>query len=258
MTILSKKWPVLIMVAIVSLSVATAHAAKFTFNTSDNQFTPNSNNQGWRSNGDFPDEPHLISDANDSYAVGAYLGVDLRNFFTFDLSALPANHQVTSATLEIQRRYYFGDLISETWKLFDVSTPAAELNNNSSVNLDIFNDLGSGLSYGTFGVSNGSINSLLRISLNTQAFRDIEANAGGFFSIGGRLMSLTHPNERLFSSSGGQFPQGSGIQRLLLKTRGGGSVPEPSTLSVLLVGAAILGGTHRRCRSCAGGEHTTP
>jgi hypothetical protein len=144
-----------------------------TFTTSQSEFTPGVKNQGWWS----PTASNL--DANDSYVVGR-VGNDLfRNFFSFDLSsACPAS----SVTLQLTRAGQIGPL---TYSLFDVSTPAATLNANAGPSQTLFNDLGSGTSFGSFPVADGSETDVLSFPLNAAGVAAFNAARGGFFSIGG-------------------------------------------------------------------------
>jgi hypothetical protein len=205
------------------VTATSAHALTFTFNTSDSRFLPGINNQGWWS------DVNSNSDSNENYYVG---DGELRNFFTFDLSALNSTHVITSARLELQRSAISGDAV-EIYGLFDVSTDAATLNNNNGTNASIFNDLGSGKSYGTFNVSTTDTNDLLAFTLNSAALADIDLAKGGFFSIGGALLSIDNPDitEYLFGFSGG-------AQRLIVETD---SVAQPIPTPALLPGLVGLG-----------------
>ena len=172
------------IVFVVAIGLAPpAAAASLTFNTSDGQFTPGVDNQGWWS--------ATASNVNtsDNYFTGERDdGAVLRSFFTFNLASLDlAGQTVVAAALELVRYTYDSTDASETIALFDVSTPAATLNNNSGVSAAIFNDLGSGKNYGAFPVNDYAASSALTLTfaLNAGALADITAAAGGFFSVGG-------------------------------------------------------------------------
>ena len=68
---------------------------------------------------------------------------------------------------------------SETIAFFDVSTPAATLNNNTGASAAIFADLGSGKNYGTFGVATYSFSSALTLAF---ALNADEIERGGWFA----------------------------------------------------------------------------
>src|SRR5215217_1847829 len=119
--------------------VAASAQATQTFSTSVSEFTAGVRNQGWwsRVTDNF--------DANDNYGVATFGGNEPinRNFFTFDLSTAC---RASAGTLDLTRFEQIGPL---TYSLFDVSTPARTLNANNGFGGSIFDDLGTGVSYGT-------------------------------------------------------------------------------------------------------------
>jgi hypothetical protein len=96
----------------------------------------------------------------------------------------------------------------EQWGLFDVTTNAAALNTstNAQVMIDAFNDLGTGSSYGSFDVdvettgNPARLSEVLSFPLNAAALSDINASAGGYFSIGGKWLSISAGNDNSFAS----------------------------------------------------------
>jgi hypothetical protein len=213
----------------------SASAAVFTFNTSDSQFDPGIDNQGFWS------ATLANADNNTNYQTGNTAGSITRSFFTFDLSGLNlSGQQITSATLELRRYGYTGDA-TETVQFFDVSTAAATLNNNTGASPAIFNDLGTGTSYGAFSISSSGLTTdLLSFALNSGARTDIAAGAGGFFSIGGTCDTCAR-SQNFFQTS-----SGTGIQRLVVETAAVAAVPEPGSVALLGVALAIFGITRRR------------
>ena len=84
------------------------------------------------------------SDNNDNYFTGVWEGEFLNNFFTF---AIPTGlGPILSAELSITQTGTVGSPF--TYRLYDVSTNANTLNQNNGTSNAIFNDLGSGVSYG--------------------------------------------------------------------------------------------------------------
>ena len=82
-----------------------------------------------------------------------------------------------------------------------------KLNDNHGINLRIFKDLGRGTSYGTFRLpTKGDATDTYTLDLNANALDAIHNHAGGFFSIGGHLVSL-RDGGFLFAQSGGRGPQ---------------------------------------------------
>lgn len=223
------------------IATAPARAGVFIFNTSDSQFSPDANNQGWWSDG------RAGKDIFDDYEVGSpVVGTavkgrgELRNFFTFDLRSLAGS--VLSASLELTRFGYNSGDPSETLEFFDVTTPAATLNVNSGTDASIFNDLGSGQSYGSFVVNAYSPSDTLTFTfdLNATALADIQSLAGGFFSVGGALTTIGPNGESIFQGSGT-----GGIQRLIVTTADAPEpavVPEASTLVAWSIMAVVFGG----------------
>ena len=141
---------VALIVVISVLGVAApVEADVIVFHTSDRPFTAGSDHQGWWS------ATLANLDANDNYFTGQSPGDHLtRSFFTFDVSSLRLDNQtLVSARLELARYFWpFGPDPSETIEFFDVSTAAAVLNRNTGTSAAIFNDLGTGTSYGSFVV----------------------------------------------------------------------------------------------------------
>ena len=102
--------------------------------------------QGWWS-ATFPNSP-----GNTNYFVGDLFsdGTTLLNdFFTFDISNL-AGQIAVSATLSVTQFDVLSDSgrASKLYYLFEVSTPAGLLDAIGGTNATIYNDLGSGNSYG--------------------------------------------------------------------------------------------------------------
>jgi hypothetical protein len=250
------------MIATGILVASGVDAATLVFNTSDSQFTPNVDNQGWwaATSSNF--------DLNDNYFTGTFpAGIDEhRSFFTFDLTGLVLGSEViVSARLELARFLYLSGAPSETLGLFDVSTDAATLNNNAGTDSGIFADLGSGTSYGTFLVPVHSFSEdLLVLALNGAAMADISAAAGDFFSIGGALLSIggSSTQETLFGNSFGGGP--SVVQRLVLETAPAPAltlasvpVPEPHPVGLLTFGLGLTGAAARLAVR-RGARHVAP
>ncbi|MBW4512456.1 MAG: DUF4114 domain-containing protein [Scytonematopsis contorta HA4267-MV1] len=191
------------------------------FDTSDSQIRPGTDNQAT-----FTDGNRGINFVNPigDYAVGEGfrvfsnlpVGPVFRSVVSFDLRSLSS--QVTSAKLQLLKNRTSGDPI-ETLGLFEVTTNTSQLYKSGLVSPEIFEDLGTGRSYGTFDVATGgNSNEILEFKLNEAAIAAINAANENFFSIGLALLSANPNNateaaEYLFA-----FSNSSGIQRLVLET----------------------------------------
>lgn len=223
----------LLLTTCLSMAIAgAAQASQVHIDTSFHPLQVGTDNQGWWSNVEINNNP-----TNDNYYTGAGFNGDkdiFRSFFSFDLSGL--NGTVTSATFEVTR--YYNQNASVTLGFFDVSTPALELITTRLKRQDasIFEDLGSGLSYGVFNVQASGLYDVLTFGLNANALSDINAKLGsGYFSIGAAVLG---PG---FIFSGSSWEPGSGgqgyTQRLVLEIS---PIPEPSMLPLLGFGLAVV------------------
>jgi hypothetical protein len=223
------------------LCVGTAaHANTVTLGTSDASVVSQlgKTGQGWWS----LDTTNILTNTNYSTGTSPDVspGIDFsyRSFFTFDLSNPVLQGQtITGATLRLQAflgtGYNDGGLIS----FFDVSTSASALNHTVGIApLAIWNDLGSGVSYGTGTVGSPSrpivfqSTDILDFQLNSAAIADLNNAIGnGLFSIG-----ATKALREIFSGSGA-----NGNQQLVLELSP--SVPEPSTWVMLILGFTGFG-----------------
>jgi hypothetical protein len=181
---------------------------QWTFSTRDRQFLPHTSNQGWWSNA------HNAKDSNDNYVVGRCCGGgEFRDFFTFALNGLTGT--VKSAQL-VLRKFKGRGGPYEKYGLSDVATAAPKLNANSGEDPKIFKDLGRGTGYGVFRLSTKdetTPDDVFTLNLNANALSAIHKAAGGFFSIGGMLLSLKNGGF-LFAGSGGR-----GQQELIVTTK---------------------------------------
>lgn len=149
--------------------------------------------------------PHLTNYlAGECYLPQCSQVVRHRNFFVFDLSAVSG--EIFSATLTIENPpdgYNSADP-SESWTAFKVTTPITSLVAGGSGLTSIYDDLGSGPTYGAASMNSAS--KLVDVPL-TGAIPDIEAKSGNIFAVGGAVTTLdsAQNSEWVFGNSSGDL-----------------------------------------------------
>src|SRR5581483_9123257 len=109
---------------------------------------------------------------NQTYIAGQFSGVQDRDFFVFDLSGVSGI--ITAATLNLYNpgnlgpccNGYVSPDASETFTLYDVTTPTATLVAGGTGLVPVFDDLGSGTVLGQRQVSAADNDTVIPISLN--------------------------------------------------------------------------------------------
>ncbi len=126
---------------------------------------------------------------NPNYVAGQLGTIQTRNFFVFDLSGVTGT--VTGATIRISfpDLGYFSNDPSETFSLYDVSTPITSLVASNAGATGIFSDLGTGTVFGTTTVLETANGMVVNINLNAAAIAAINSNHS-LFAFGGALTSL--------------------------------------------------------------------
>jgi Bacterial pre-peptidase C-terminal domain len=98
---------------------------------------------------------------------------------------------------------FSSDKPTETYGLFDVTTPLSQLEATNFGRIDIFNDLGTGTQYGSQTVSSADNGKLVTVNLDAAAVAGLSAKFGSQFAVGGALTSANGPGlEYLFGFSG--------------------------------------------------------
>jgi hypothetical protein len=221
---------------LVLLAVAnqTSHAGTITLNATDS---------GWFSHQGF-------HNTIGNYIVGNEFANVYHNYFVFDLSG------VTETIIGAQLRLFNPSVgynspdATETFGVFDVSTPIGTLTANSgdsAANIVIYNDLGSGIGFGSQTVSAADANAVVSVMLNAAAIASTNA-ASSQWAIGGAITTLQSPPAFREYAFGGTL---SGTRQLVLETQDVEEVPEPTSLTLLSLGALGLAGAACRRRQSA-------
>jgi hypothetical protein len=135
------------------------------------------------------DSTGFHSSANDNYLVGFFDPNEYRNFFVFDRSTIEGT--ILSATFSaFNPTSGFSSLdASETYSLFDVTTPIAALRAGGSGQFATFADLGTGTVFGSRSISNANQGQSVDVTLNASALAALNATSG-HYAIGGALTSI--------------------------------------------------------------------
>jgi hypothetical protein len=162
--------------------------------------------------------------ANQNYFVGdcsCSAAPSANNYFVFNLGNVTA--PITSAVLSVGNGngYVAGPL--STYSLFDVNNPISSLDldraSGNAGGIALYNDLQSGVLFGSRGITSVVQNSQVDTILNGSAITALNAARGSQFAIGGTLRP------------GDIVP---------------GGVPEPATWAMMLMGFGAIGGALRR------------
>lgn len=226
--------------AVTFLLSTPSFATVVTFSTFESRFDPFALNQGWWNT-------FGSANANDAYSTGEFSNQSFRSFFTFDLSSLAGT--VTEATLRVMRG--LGSTLFEEVQLslWDVTTPADILNHNEGINMDIIEDLGSGVTYGSYSIPSGDYYDYLLLPLNSDALSQINATKD-YFSIGAMGGAL---EQSMFGGTGSSVDfynnfYDARITYLDLTVEPTASVSEPTTSVLLGLGILCFAVTSRRNR----------
>ncbi len=191
------------------VSTATSHAATII---------------DWTDSGWYQDT-EVHNPTNTNYIAGLCSdcgGSTFRNFFVFDTSAVAGT--VTSATLRLRSGFIATDGV---YNLYDVITPIASLVAGGTGLLATYEDLGSGVQFGTANLAATPAGRItIDIPLNASAIAAINASTTSF-AIGGHYTSQFH-------AFGGTNT--TEVRQLIIETA---QVPVPGT--VALIGLGLLG-----------------
>jgi hypothetical protein len=167
--------------------------------------TLNAVDQGWW------DSTGAHSSTNKNYLTGLS-STDHRSYYVFDLTAVSQAIAAAQLNLFNPTNGYSSPDPTETLGIFDVSTPLTALQATGSGQTAIYNDLGSGTSYGSQTVSAASNGQLIAIPLNAAAVSALNAARGTRTAVGGALTSISGTaNQFVFG-----FTNGTETKQLVL------------------------------------------
>jgi hypothetical protein len=155
---------------------------------------------------------------------------DVRNFFVFDTSPLAGT--VTSGILRLRNGFV---PVGGVYSIFDVTTSTATLRAGGSGLTGIYDDLGSGVLYGSTPVQSSDVTgrAFVDVVLNAQAIAAINAS-NGLFALGGSFDST------MFAFGGTNTDE---RRQLILETT---EVPEPSSVALCALGVGLVAAGRRR------------
>lgn len=176
--------------------------------TSNGDFFVPTSDSGWW-DGDF-----FHDASNKNYIAGHYIGGqgDHNNYLTFDLSGISGT--ITTASLNLFTYTVAGSSVD--YQLFDVTSPLSEVH-ATGTNAAVYNDLMTGVSYGSFIYNPSDSNEFRSILLNTDGISALNSAIGGEFGIGGTVTG---------GIEGPPSPP---------------PIPEPETYAMWLAGLGLLG-----------------
>jgi hypothetical protein len=162
------------------------------------------------------------------------------SFFTFNLPSLGG--PATAAALNLYATDMFNDDASYDFTLFDVSTGNSTLlaghGSGESAGQEIYNDLGSGLSYAPLSVQRYYLHQRFHVVLNAAALADITAHSGGSFAVG---ISFTGTYQTPGGPEGVNFGFSSDPRMQLVVGTGGSDISSLLLDPVPLPSAGALG-----------------
>ena len=201
-------------------AVSPTSCQTWAFDTSASRFRPGLDNQGAVfGDAQDPDTGYWNGKLNAAYAVGFEWAApyELRNHFSFDLSSLTPG-SATGAVLVLRNGNEWTYGPGGLFRIREVVTGAEALNLRTARAASVYADLGTGPVYGGKRIIEPTATGpVVRIRLNDTGVAAINAAAGGFFSVGGRLTNLN-----VDPSEGNSFlwrdSSSYGVQRLLVTT----------------------------------------
>ncbi|CAN7659166.1 PEP-CTERM sorting domain-containing protein [Pseudorhodoferax sp. LjRoot39] len=155
---------------------------------------------------------------------------DFRNFFVFDTAPLVGT--VTSGILRLRNGFV---PVGGVYSIFDVTTPITALREGGTGLTGVYDDLGSGVLYGSTPVESSDVTgrAFVDVVLNAAAIAAINAS-NGLFALGGNFDST------MFAFGGTNTDE---RRQLILEIN---DVPEPSSVALCALGVGLVAAARRR------------
>lgn len=193
--------------------------------------TVDARDMGWYRQSPGDEAYHNKDELN--YLVGRYTLSNkmavYHNFFVFDLTGVDGF--IRSAKLALKTLVCSNT--PKTYELYNVATPGQSLIDANFDPNEVFEDLGGGAICGSCEVP-GAPTSPLEIPLSSAFVEDANATSQ-FIAIGGALTNMITSTENEFLFKNNSQTRQLSDARLILTVE---PIPEPGTLSLLLIGAA--------------------
>jgi len=181
----------------------------------------------WLADSGWWDDSGTHDASNEVILAGDYRGREYRGFYVFNLFNIV--QRVTTATL----RFYLDHGVTspdptETYTLFDVSTPIGVLTASGTGATEIFADLGSGTVYGAGTFSSADNFMVVDIALNDAAITALNQSLVRKFAMGGAVTTLDHASQGLEEDISGPGGYGNLTELVLsVLTTCGNGVTDP-------------------------------
>ena len=140
---------------------------------------------------------------NKNYAAGRSGGIDLHDYFVFDLTSV--TNPIASAQLDLLNPAggYTSPAPTETYSVFDASTPVSSVEADGVGETAIFDDLGSGTNFGAQTVSAADDDEIVPVTLNAAAVSSLNSSRGTQVAVGGALTTLAGTDDQVVFGYGG-------------------------------------------------------
>lgn len=165
-----------------------------------------------------------------NHTTGFFAGNDHRGYFVYNI---PAGEPITGATLSINAASVLNG--PNTLEVHDVTT-SPETVVSFAPNVAIYNDLGTGVLYGTAVATTGR--QTLTVTLNADAISAINAARGKSFALGFAIATgNSGENHTIFLGSGNTTPRD-----LILSRAAPAPVPTMTEWAMIIFGTMLAGG----------------